>query len=1790
MIFIIFGYLNLSSVSHNEYYLDDLSKFHNQIGEVIVDDYYYKNQFLYSGKFVNFEEWNRKFFVKDFGISLRKVVSDALSKKKGTQSGLIPDIDIDLKLPRGLSYFIGEGGHISVDGSQSISLDLSRSQSSSIIRKTSAFPQIKLEQRLRANIHGTVGEKIHVKINHDSEAREKDNKLKIWYEGDEDDIIQNIDAGDLKELGGGRNQSVFGIQTSGAVGNTKFNVTAGKIESNTSSKTESISLSKDSVEHNEKDFVRNEYYYTGLTEGDSLIAIGLFIESDKVNGVKLRLVDINGNHLASTWFRELKFEDEYEVRYLRIIGGGLIPYLRIRSWYGNSKIGMWYIYYNGTIGELDTLGYLPSEAGDTLTIAQLRPRDPDPNDASWNLMMRNIYRFGTLSPDRVNVKILKVITGGDDIEIDPVSDREYVEFLGIDADGNGITDPTQVIWSDGCIIFPNAKPFINPTLGADTVPVIYNKRFNSLSPGEGENYRIVITSSSSKQEFYMGYDMVDSSEVIVVDGTDTLRRGSDYKVDYSTGRVVFTENANISPDSKLSYTYDTEPLFSFTSRYIAKTEIRTEPFEDSKLDVNLQFRSSSNPEPHPRIGVEPSHITLGKILFSADRDLEILSNLPFVNPEINSKVRINGSYGFSLPNPATNGKSYLDDMESVKLSRGLELSAVLWNYCSQPDDLTSYDALGKIDWFNSRIPRSYISPELPQELRSQYTGTMILYFRPDTSLSNIYNSWAGIMKTFPSSENFSKKKYLEIWVKGDEGKLYIELGSKMKEDIARWGRGSDGSDSLLLPNGIIDTEDRNGNFQLEPNEDTGLDGIAFDDDKWSYNKDSLDDGRDDYPDRLITFQDSIRLHRKEGNRRLDSEDINRDYSLEKNDEFFRYSIDLESDELVVNSGLYGWKLYRIPMRDQKYYEEFGAPSFENILYARIWFTGVNKTTRVSIAEVAMVGNKWLDKGIRDFQTNTIDTTGGKFLITYRNSFEDEDYIPPVEQEREVYGGFAKEQSLVFRIDSLINGDFCLAETYLELPRMKSTKGYDLRLYKTLRFFSQATSSTSDSIIIFLRLLTDSNNYYQYSRVQYMDGWDTLDVDFQNFYNLKLQGDTVSGNYSLKGNPTLMKISYIHLGVLNTNLEDFSGEVYFNDIILREANTDMGHNLDLTISSNIGDLISNLSYNIQRKSARYKSTLDALRDLGDRENISHNFNVKSNMGKFLNEFVNVPVSFNYKRTSQIPLYKRNSDILLPSEEKGNESSLSETKRIQFNLSRSEESKNWLIKYTIDRIRASGTYSIEESFYPEKSADTVINSSASINYNLPLPKISPPILSDNQASIIPANIRFNADYTHKMSDRYKYSVNDSTYKRTTVKPVRELNSSGGFSYRPIRWINISYNMSAKQDLLYGERFGENVLLREVLNMNHSSNQLDFNSINFSYSSAFSLNHSIDYSKTLGDTLDVRSVRQNRSINITDNLRFNQILKNIPILSKLSDNVSPIRFSSSFGRDASYAYINALPDYKFRYGVVSKPDNSYIVQSNPSDGGNINTQYNISSGINFGRINIDISGNWKELKPDDEKIRNSVSAEKVTTLSFPNANIQISNMDDYIPGLKNFLRSSKFNISINKDKNTTISLTGQNFKEEGSNLTISPNLDMKFKNNFGLNIRAGYSRSEKEMERTYEFITRAESYNIGVSGSYSITPSAKGLPIPFLGRVKWTTPITLKASFSLQNNKEVSINISTYNEEIRQDNRNITFSLSGNYDFSNMISGGLQINYKNYLNRRITNDVTTTYGAMFNIVFKF
>jgi cell surface protein SprA len=60
----------------------------------------------------------------------------------------------------------------------------------------SAFPDLDMKQELSVNLDGTIGEKIHVLVNHDSEVdTDLSNRIKLRYDGDEDEVVQKIEMG-----------------------------------------------------------------------------------------------------------------------------------------------------------------------------------------------------------------------------------------------------------------------------------------------------------------------------------------------------------------------------------------------------------------------------------------------------------------------------------------------------------------------------------------------------------------------------------------------------------------------------------------------------------------------------------------------------------------------------------------------------------------------------------------------------------------------------------------------------------------------------------------------------------------------------------------------------------------------------------------------------------------------------------------------------------------------------------------------------------------------------------------------------------------------------------------------------------------------------------------------------------------------------------------------------------------------------------------------------------------------------------------------------------------------------------------------------------------------------------------------------------------------------------------------------------------------------------------------------------------------------------------------------------
>jgi hypothetical protein len=1806
---ILISYTNISGFSNNIYYREELSTSSALSKDFIISNYYYNGYYLYSEPEKNLVDWSDESFENNFrkllGKKMQKISKGSRDK---TQEGIVPDIDLDLNMPRGLTYILGEGGHIEVKGSETIDLKVEKTNHSYAYRESySGYPQIILEQRLLADINGTIGTKLNVAINEDSERPDQDNKVRIWYGSApgsnsdvEDDIIQELHLGDI---GGTGEEKLFGIATRGFFGSTAFDLSVGKLESDEVSGSTTLDVTTQSKTINERDFLKNEYFYTGLPNfSDSLIEYGIFINEDGFSGIPATLRDFGGEEVGTNVpFAALEEGKDYELKEFIRPDKTRLPYFHFLNPYkiSNRIVGVYLIYADLT-GNIDTLGAIARDPDDplkinSLTLYELKSASPGPSDPCWNLQMRNIYSIRTTTPSKVDIEIHKIIAGGNN-RLTNEANVPYTQILGI-TDANGNTIPSQILWEDGCLVFPEPFPFLNPGLGADTVPEIYRKK--ELKDNEGVNFGIVITTTatSSSATFNLSGvagSIIENSENLWVDGR-LLVRNTDYTVNYQTGEVELKNRNALPPDAKIDYTFKSQPYFSFESQYKAKANIRTVPFKDSKLNFDLGFLSRSDKGVfHPSVGKEPSNITSSKVDFFLRKDPDFLSelfgNLPFVDDDSKSGYTINGSYGFSLPNPAKGGNSYLEDMESIDLPVNLDMLEGNWYLSSQPDISVDIADLGKLDWFTSIYLRNWIFPEYSSF--DDRIDVLVLYFQPNDV--DPITSWGGIMKSFVSEQNFSQKDFLEIWVKGEGGELIFDMGDRMVEDAPRWGRSSNGSDSLIYPNGRIDSEDKNYDGIRQTGEDAGLDGVKMDDNNWTYQRDSLyDDGVDDcYGNQRGTFADSLKRHNKENNLRLDSEDLNWDNILQTHNDFFRYRIDLSSSKYLAKEGINGWKVFKVPLKDSSSFEKVGNPSFESILYTRIWFEGFDDNARITLAKVAIVGNKWENKGVRLISNNSLNPSGGYFEIGHRNTYEDSDYISPVERERDIYGNYEEEQSLTFVIDSLAIGNYCLLEDYLELPAEKQGIGYDLCLYGSLNFYTKYIGETNDSAIVFLRLLTDSLNYYEFSTVA-RTAWDTVEVTFENFTSLKINNDTASGSYSLKGKPSLKNIAFLQLGVANQSDENLKGEILIDDIILKEADSRKGDRIDLSVSTNIGDLITNLSYNISHSSANYKGSLSDLRKLGDKELSSQGFGITADFGKFLNETVNLPVSYSIKESNNTPIYEVNSDVILPPERADSLTDRGRARNVTISLSKKNKSNNWLLKNTVDNLQLSGSLRKSENYNPLRSADTTTSSTASANYKLQIPYIS--LLGDKTTSILPTNFEFRSTYEYKESQQYNYK--DSLYDKRITPLTKQISNYAGVSYKPIKWIGMDYSITTRNDLREREPFSENrslfdlgqdASLKEDINVTHHSNQFGINNLNITYRNTFNQNHDIEYSKTLGDSLDVRGCSQQKTIRVNNDLRLNTLFQKIPLLSRFSKNVSPLTLAYNYGKDGTFAYLNSKPDYKFRYGLTTEPPEYLFEDISNTDGGTYRKNYSLSSGLTFPRISFDLKARLSQTEPDAIQIqRKPQIAWRTTEFTFPDLDVRVPDIQRYIPFLGTLVQRSNLSISITRDSSATKGIAGTEYSVGESSLNISPALELIFKNKLDFNIRPQYTT-----RRTYPATllnNYGKSKGLSINCSYTLKPSKTGLPLPLFGKVKWDKPINLNASIIFKDN--ISYTINSLGEESRnQDDRTIEFNLNGNYSFSDMVSGGLAFNYRNYLNRRMENMSSTTFGGSFNIILKF
>ena len=218
------------------------------------------------------------------------------SEERDEGQGLIPEIVIDLPKiaqTRTVRRLLGnKAGRLSLNGSQKVTLEGGYSYNSNRDSENDNAEDfnMKVRQDLILQLRGTVGEKIHVNVNHRSTSEDdlfsEPSEVNVRYEGTEDEIVKTIDGGNISLSLSGSNyisynassEGLFGIKSEMEIGNLDITTIVGQDQAKNDTKTRNGDAEADSLSIYSKSYVNRNHYF--VAEPQNLYQI--FREGDQV--------------------------------------------------------------------------------------------------------------------------------------------------------------------------------------------------------------------------------------------------------------------------------------------------------------------------------------------------------------------------------------------------------------------------------------------------------------------------------------------------------------------------------------------------------------------------------------------------------------------------------------------------------------------------------------------------------------------------------------------------------------------------------------------------------------------------------------------------------------------------------------------------------------------------------------------------------------------------------------------------------------------------------------------------------------------------------------------------------------------------------------------------------------------------------------------------------------------------------------------------------------------------------------------------------------------------------------------------------------------------------------------------------------------------------------------------------------------------------------------------------------------------------------------------------------------
>ena len=362
----------------------------------------------------------------------------------------------------------------------------------------------------------------------------------------------------------------------------------------------------------------------------------------------------------------------------------------------------------------------------------------------------------------------------------------------------------------------------------------------------------------------------------------------------------------------------------------------------------------------------------------------------------------------------------------------------------------------------------------------------------------------------------------------------------------------------------------------------------------------------------------------------DVEDINQDYTLNEYEKYFQYRVSIRPEDLVVGTNhivdkreysqtwrdntksSVTWYQFRIPV-DEFESRQGNINDFSSIRFMRMFLTGFRKPIVLRFGTLDLVRGEW-----RTYDQQLSAASGGTLEASAVNLEENAEktpvnYVLPPGISREQDPSQpqlveSNEQALSLVVRNLTSG---------EAKAVYKNTTLDLRQYKRIQMFTHAnaleqnTTNLKDrELAVFIRLGSDyKNNYYEYEipltltapRSNYNRNvpadrklvWpeeNMFDVALSIFTNLKKErnkskaqglasymapysaydSEHPNNKLTIVGNPSLGEVKTMMIGVRNNSGDIKSGEVWVNELRLKEHNNKGGWAANANLNVQLSD--------------------------------------------------------------------------------------------------------------------------------------------------------------------------------------------------------------------------------------------------------------------------------------------------------------------------------------------------------------------------------------------------------------------------------------------------------------------------------------------------------------------------------------------------------------------------------------------------------------------------------------------